>query len=76
MLCWVKNRDIVHLVCHLEMESEMVTGLGSSPAKGLSRHLKHWAALAPQAEGRDGEEECGSHSREDGWAPQGADGQE
>lgn len=72
MLCWIKNRDVVGLVCHLEIESEMVTGLGSSPAKGLSRHLKHWAALAPQAEGKDGEEEYGPRTAE----KMGADGQE
>lgn len=51
----------------------MVTGLGSSPAKGLSRHLKHWAALAPQvAEGKDVRKSMAlADSREDG-----ADGQE
>ena len=54
----------------------MVTGLESGPAKGPSGHLEHWAALAPQAEGRDGEEEGSPHSRGGGQALQGADGPE
>ena len=58
------------------MESEMETGLESGPAKGPSGHLEHWAALAPQAAGSDGEEEGSPHSRGGGQALQGADGQD
>lgn len=64
-----QKQDAVGVVCHLEMDTETVMGLGSSPARG---YLGTWSTGQPWPCSLSGEgaweEVCSSHSREDGRA--------